>query len=108
MVNKVIKIETPGGEYTLLSPTGKIGATHMAIVLQASPMRKPVEGYISEADRDRNIKAFEQWSAKVLPAIYVDGPVKYDEMSGEDQYALYSAMLRMVSFKNGQLFRIIE
>jgi hypothetical protein len=108
---KQLKVETPGGIYTVNVPTERMGAKHLAIVtktIAASNSIAKAGGIVSEANAEKISKSFEDWSAAVLPKIIVDGPCEYKDMPGEDQYSLFMAMVHNVKFNNGQLFRIVE
>jgi hypothetical protein len=105
------KVQTPNGEYTVNRPTGRAGVIHFTLISKALPTTiNPETGDVeaSPADQERFIQSFEEWSAKVLPEIFVDGPVaSVKEMPGEDQYALFLAMFSTVNL-NGDLFRFVE
>lgn len=118
MAELVVKIETANGLYIIKRPMGRFGARHMAIITGASSMNQeklpePKEGEepqipkMSERDQEKLTDAFEKWSLQVLPNIISDGPFKYEEMPGEDQYAIFLAMLDATNVSE-ELFRIVE
>jgi len=104
-------IETPNGVYKLRRPVGRVGVTHFTIVTKAIPSSvDPETGdpVVSPADQERFENAFVEWTQKVLPAIFIEGPFKVDEMPGEDQYALFLAMFTTMKFGGQDLFRFID
>jgi hypothetical protein len=106
-----LKVETPGGIYTIKVPTERTGAKHLAIVtkvISASTAIAKAGGLVSDVHSEKISKAFEEWASSILPHIILEGPNKYEDMSGEDQYSLFMAMIHNVKFVNGQLFRIVE
>ena len=118
MKGPIVKIETVNGIYHIRRPTERYGARHMAIITGAASMNqerlpKPKEGEepqipkISEKDQEKLIEAFEKWATQVLPHIISDGPYTYKEMPGEDQYAIFLAMMDETSMSE-ELFRIVE
>lgn len=105
------KVVTPNGEYIVNRPTGRAGVIHFTLVSKSMPTTTDPETgevIVSPADQERFEKAFEEWSAKVLPEIFVEGPVpSVKEMPGEDQYGVFLAMFSIVNIR-GDLFRIVE
>lgn len=100
------KVKTPNGIYTIKKPTGRWGALHYAIMTKTAPSDSEK---LSEADIERMSKAFEEWSIKVLPHLIVDGPHTYDDMPGEDQFAIFNAVLLVTSPSGSdELFQIVE
>lgn len=106
------KIMAPNGEYVINRPTGRAGVIHFTLVTKCIPSNFDEEGkaVISPADQDRFTDAFYEWTEKVLPLIFVEGPndINVDEMPGEDQYALFLAMFSVVNLSNQDLFRFID
>jgi len=105
------RIVTPNGEYVVNRPVGRVGVVHFTLVSKSLPTtRDPETGevIVSPADQERFEKAFVEWTEKVLPHIYVEGPVPREEMPGEDQYALFLAMITTVRLSNPDLFRFVE
>lgn len=105
------EIETPNGIYTVKRPVGRAGVIHFTLVSKSIPTTidpETNEVVISPADQDRFVDAFLEWSAKVLPEIYVSGPVAVKDMPGEDQYALFLAMFSTVNLGGSDLFRFID
>lgn len=105
------KVMTPNGEYIVKRPVGRAGVIHFTLVSKSIPSTTDPETgevIVSPADQERFVQAFEDWSAKVLPEIFVEGPVpSAKDMPGEDQYALFLAMFSIVNLQ-GDLFRFVE
>ena len=110
-VKLMYKIETNNGIYTVKRPVGRAGVQHFTLVTKSIPTSRDEDGnpIVSPADQDRFTSCFDEWTQKVLPQIYVDGPTKPAEMPGEDQYALFLAMFQTVNLGGGSdLFRFVE
>jgi hypothetical protein len=110
-VKLIYNVETPSGVYTVKRPGGRVGVIHFTLVSKAMPsgQKDPETGELvtSPADQDRLEKSFMEWTEKVLPAIYVDGPTSLQDMPGEDQYALFLAMFTTVNVGGRDLFRFV-
>lgn len=106
------RIELPNGEYVVKRPTGRVGVIHFTLVTKSIPSTFDEEGnvVISPADQERFTSAFDEWTQKVLPAIYVEGPngIGVEDMPGEDQYGLFLAMFSTVNLNRKDLFRFID
>jgi len=88
------KIQAPNGKYTIKTPRGRIGATHFAMMMKAIPTTTPADDdELSSFDNQKMMEVFEVWSDKVLKNIYVDGDYKYNEMPGEDMFAIFVALV---------------
>jgi len=112
-----IKVEISSGLYTLKKPVGRLGAKQFAILTNASPTHAPEvkksskkdKTYVmSDKDKENMTHAFQEWSEFILPGIFVDGPDKPDEMSGEDQFALFTAVMDQLTLGDDNLFRIVQ
>jgi hypothetical protein len=103
-------IETPNGVYKVKRPVGRVGVIHFTLVTKSIPTRVDEDGntVLTPDDQARFTAAFAEWTEKVLPAIYVEGPVPVTEMPGEDQYALFLAMFSTVNLNRQDLFRFID
>jgi hypothetical protein len=112
-----IDIETSTGVYKVRNPTGRMGALHLGIITKYMPANKKKEGDpISPLEQERIGDGFEQWAAKVLPNILVaftprgaTSPlptVTIDDMSGEDQYAVFLAVCSTMD-SSENFFRIL-
>lgn len=106
-------IETAHGIYTVAVPTGRYGARHFSLMRRAAPKNRDEDGkvVITDDDEDNYQKCFEIWASMVLPSIVTQYPEKignFDNMPGEDQYAIWNAMfdLAKVGLDDGALFHI--
>ena len=106
-------IETAHGTYTVAVPSGRYGARHFSLMRRAAPKNRDEDGkpVVTDEDEDNYQKCFEIWAASVLPNAVVTYPPaigKYDNMPGEDQYAIWNAMfdLAKVGLADGALFHI--
>ena len=132
MADKIyIKIETVKGIYRVRNPMGRMGAIHFGIVtkyldggeeptiaekaaLEAGeklPAKK-----MSPMQRANLAEALIEWTQKVLPNILVgftpkdspdEVPIKVDEIKGEEQAAIFYALLEDITVGD-EYFRIIE
>lgn len=109
MVEMTKQIEVPGGVYTIRKPIGRMGAKHFAIITRMAPSRTVDEDdpAMSPADMERMGSTFEAWAVEVLPHLLVDGPYKYDEMPGEDQFGIFMAVMEEMGGEGKPLFRVI-
>lgn len=115
MIYVTIEVDS-GTKFTVKKPMGRMGAIHFGLITKYMPTRKRDEGAgLSPLEQERIGQAFEEWSVKVLPNILVntqekDAPetqlITVDEMSGEDQYAIFLALTSMLSVGEN-FFRII-
>lgn len=99
------KIETASGIYTVRRPIGRIGAIHFSILSGHAPTSG--EEKATARDLERLAEGFEIWANKVLPHIIIDGPFNFEEMPGEDQYAIYMALMSQVNVSE-DFFRFVE
>lgn len=119
----IVKIQVGPTLYVLRKPVGRIGAKHFAILTNSAPTisqadielinaakasGKTYDVPMSPVDKERMSEAFTRWAAEVLPNILIPDQniYKYDEIPGEDQYALFAAMLQQMNIGD-DLFRII-
>lgn len=105
---KIYKIETANGVYTVKNPTGELGALHFAIIQSCAPSSGDPK-VVSPADQKRASDGYREWSTKVLKNILIEGEsaCKYEDMPGEDQYAIFVALMSQANISE-DLFRIIE
>lgn len=112
-----MKVEISSGLYTLKKPVGRLGAKQFAIITNAAPSgvpeakkgtKKDKNFVMSDRDKEKMTQAFEEWSELILPGIFVDGPNKPEEMSGEDQFALFTAVMDQLTLGDDNLFRIVQ
>ena len=127
-----IKIKVKSGIYRVRIPTGRAGALHFGILTKymddgqqeitladkaAMEAGEPIEKKRMSPEMKTNMaEAFIEWSSKVLPQILVgftkegtteEVPLKVDDVSGQDQYAIFMAMLEQLDVGD-EFFRIIE
>ena len=107
------EIKTGNGNYIIKVPTGRFAARHFSLMRRAAPKNRDEDGnvVVCDADEDNYQKCFELWSAHVLPGAVVKYPPNikdYDNMPGEDMYAIWNAMfdLAKVGLDDGSLFLI--
>lgn len=109
---KEITIETANGTFVVRQPSGRIGAQHFSIAQSCTPSgAKDADGNIllSPADKEALEEGFLKWSSVVLKNILDEkkSGVKYDDMKGEDQYAIFMAMMEDVNIGD-EFFRIVK
>ena len=109
-----IKIETANGVYEIRKPAGRLGAKHMALLTKtttAAPSGlqpgEPIPPEVIESMSGELAEVFEHWATELLPNLIVSGPFIYEEMPGEDQYAIFLAMVDQMKVSS-QIFRVIE
>lgn len=107
-----VRIETSNGIYTIKKPTGRLGAKHFALLTKSIPAGRDEQGNVmlSPGDQERFGQVFEEWCAYLLPHLVVAGPFKYEDMPGEDQYAIFLAMFEIMNMgdESGEIFRVLE
>ena len=115
MAGIVRKIEVNGEVYTVKKPVGRIGAIHFSLITKCTPKEYRNVKSLDEIDEDKIAEkvdydtlmaVFTEWSEKVLPHLLMDGPYKYEEMPGEDQFALFVASLEGMNIGK-DFFRIV-
>lgn len=127
-----IKIKVKSGIYKVRMPTGRAGALHFGILTKymddgqqeitladkaAIEAGEPVAQKRMSPEMKTNMaEAFIEWSAKVLPQILIcftkegttdEVAIKVDDVSGQDQYAIFMAMLEQLDVDD-EFFRIVE
>lgn len=109
-IKMVYDIQTPSGVYKVKRPVGRFGAKHFSLLAKSMPTPTGEEGeqMISPGDQARFSDVFVEWSAIILPNILVEGPYKYDEMPGEDQYGIFLALFQIMNMGEGELFRVLD
>ncbi len=107
------KVEVNGQVYTVRKPVGRIGTIHFGLIMKCVPKdalkSKTLDDFDAQdvMDLDKITDVFVEWSEKVLPHLIVDGPYKYEEMPGEDQFAIFMSMVDAVKVSK-EFFRVIE
>lgn len=109
VINTTFKLEIAGEIYTIKKPVGPLGGQHISLMVKALPKSRDERGNLIPSPKDQiNFdEAFAQWCQKILPHCIVDGPYKYEEMPGEDQYAIFNAMFMVMNLQ-GDLFRFVQ
>jgi len=107
-----MKIKTPSGVYEVKRPVGRIGARHMALVTKLISQSGVTPGEEVDAAALSELTAgmsniFEEWSTGVLKHILVSGPHGYDDMPGEDQYAVFLALMSEFEVKDEEFFQVV-
>lgn len=100
-----IDIKTVKGIYRVRKPLGRIGAIHFGILTKYIHGDNKEET-MSPAQREAIGDGYIEWTEKVLPKIFVsftpvgqtepDPAVKVDDMTGEDQFAIFAALLSLI------------
>lgn len=102
------EIETKSGIYKVNKPLGIVGTKHFGIIGQYIPTDIPDNGALSPAQKKSMFEGFEIWAKVVLPKIWSsDNEVPVEEMTGEDQYAIFIALTSDLEVSE-ELFRIIR
>lgn len=116
-----IKIKTANGVYEIKRPVGKLGAKSMIVLSKLATAAGPTLKYAEDEDpaiverikmmqKEAQMEqfgiVFEEWAEKILPAIIVSGPFKYEDMPGEDQLAIFMAVTQE-SQLTGELFQVL-
>lgn len=109
------KVEINGNVYTLRKPVGRVGAIHFGLitkcvsqdVVRGKTLDQIETNLEEEVDYERIMEVFVEWSEKVLPHLIVEGPYKYEDMPGEDQFAVFMAMVQTIKVSK-DFFRVID
>jgi hypothetical protein len=116
MIYITIEVDS-GDKYTVRKPMGRIGSIHFGIITKYAPTnknREPDAG-LSPLEQERISLAFDEWAQRVLPQILINMqpkdapepvPVTIDDMSGEDQYAVFLALTSLITVGE-KFFRIV-
>lgn len=118
-----MKIEICGEVIEVHKPIGRMGAVHFGLMSKAIPdhgdtssmseedlevlRKKP----LSPEERSKLMEVFEEWSSRVLPNIVVGGPEKYKQLSGEQQFGIFMALMQSSDIAKNpgeDIFRIIQ
>ena len=126
-----IKIKVKSGIYRIRMPMGRTGAIHFAIITKylddgnqevtledkaAMEEGKTIKKTMSPMQKAALSEAFIEWSGKVLPQILVgftkpdateEIAIKIDDVSGEDQFAIFAALLEQLEVDD-EFFRVVE
>ncbi len=110
-----VDIKTKSGIFRVRKPMGRIGAIHFGIITKH--MSGGVAGEeMSPAQREALGDGFMEWGEKVLPKVLVSftpegGEVindyKIDDVSGEDQFAIFTALMSLIEVSE-DYFQIVS
>jgi hypothetical protein len=108
-----MKIKTKNGIYEVMKPIGRMGARHFNILTSYIPKTDTdvEDGKIDAVVQEKLGFAFEKWAVEVLPNIIIKTPTggKYDDMPGEDQYAIFLAIVEsMGGNEDEEFFQVLE
>lgn len=99
-----VDIKTKSGIFRVRKPMGRIGAIHFGIITKHLSGGTTGEE-MSPAQREDLGEGFIEWSDKVLPKILVSfipegkeviNDYKVDDVTGEDQFAIFTAMMSLI------------
>ena len=107
------EIETANGLYKIKKPTGRLGMLNFTILTKIMPKSSETdkEGNVimSPRDEERFENGLMEWSEKVLKHIIVakDSIFGYEDMPGEDQFAIFMAISQKANINQDELFRFV-
>lgn len=110
-----VDIKTKSGVFRVRKPMGRIGAIHFGVITKYMS-GSGGEEEMSPAQRAALGEGFIEWSEKVLPKILISytpegGEVindcKVDDITGEDQFAIFTAMMSIIEVSE-DYFQIIS
>jgi hypothetical protein len=110
-----VDVKTKAGIFRVRKPLGRIGAIHFGIITKY--VSSSEDGTMSPAQKEAMGEGYIEWAEKVLPKIFVaftpegqtepDAEFKAEDMTGEDQFALFSAMMSLIEVSE-DYFQIIK
>jgi len=108
-----VDIKTKSGIFRVKKPVGRIGAIHFGIITKYVTGGGE-EDSLSPAQREAIGEGFIEWSDKVLPKIFISHTpngetvakqdFKVEDITGEDQFAIFTALLSLVEANEGDNF----
>lgn len=110
-----VDIKTKSGVFRVRKPMGRIGAIHFGIITKYMTGGAAGE-QMSPAQREALGEGFIEWSEKVLPKIIVAytpegkeiiNEYKIDDITGEDQFAIFTAMISLIEVSE-DYFQIVS
>ena len=111
-----VDIKTKSGMFRVKKPLGRIGAIHFGIITKYISGSE-TDGTMSPAQREGLGEGYIEWCEKVLPKIFTsfipdgnaepDAGFKTEDMTGEDQFAIFSAMMSLIEVSE-DYFQIIK
>lgn len=110
-----VDVKTKTGVFRVRKPLGRIGAIHFGIITKF--VSSAEDGTMSPAQKEAMGEGYIEWAEKVLPKIFVsftpEGQTiaqedfKSEDMTGEDQFALFSAMMSLIEVSE-DYFQVIK
>ena len=109
-MSKTLKIQTASGIYEVKKPGGMLGTKSMVMISEIAMadglMKMPgpeedqslvekVQEHNNKVTMKKAEEVFMKWAPVVIPDILVTldgGPITYDDVSGEDQLAIFLAV----------------
>lgn len=110
-----VDVKTKTGVFRVRKPMGRIGAIHFGIITKYMSGGSDGEA-MSPAQREALGDGFIEWSEKVLPKILVSftaegketvSDYKVDDVTGEDQFAIFTAMMSLIEVSE-DYFQIVS
>lgn len=111
-----IDVKTKSGIFRVKKPLGRIGAIHFGIITKYVSGGAE-DGTMSPAQREGLGEGYIEWAEKVLPKIFTsftpegqtepDAAFKAEDMTGEDQFAVFSAMMSLIEVSE-EYFQIVK
>lgn len=104
MTGIYIDVKTKSGIFRVRKPLGRIGAIHFGIITKYMSGGTSGEE-MTPAQKESLGEGFIEWTDKVLPKILISftpnggelqADYKIDEITGEDQFAIFSAMMSLI------------
>jgi len=93
----IVEVKTAHGTYKVKKPVGRLGAVHMSLLMKMELPEGSPDDWDDEQRKEilrSSADIFREWAEKVLPHIVMDGPFRYDEMPGEDQYVVFLHLIQ--------------
>jgi len=111
-----VDIKTKSGIFRVQKPLGRIGAIHFGIITKYISGGSE-EGTMSPAQKESLGDGYIEWAEKVLPKIFTSfipngqtvpqADFKADQMTGEDQFAVFSALMSLIEVSE-DYFQVIK
>lgn len=111
-----VDIKTKSGIFRVKKPLGRIGAIHFGIITKYIT-ESPEEGVMSPAQKEALGDGYVEWAEKVLPKIFTsftpvgqtepDVDFKAEDMTGEDQFAVFSGLMTLIEVSE-DYFQVIK
>jgi len=111
-----IDIKTKSGMFRVKKPLGRIGAIHFGIITKYISGGSE-DGIMSPAQKEALGEGYIEWAEKVLPKIFTSfipegqtepqADFKSEDMTGEDQFAVFSALMSLIEVSE-DYFQVIK